>query len=303
MPSGLFGDAGFTTVGVPETAGGGGATLADALAVVTAAARRGALTPLIEHGILAAWLAATAGHTLTSTTASAAVGDPASSVRRRGDIVLFDGKVTDVPYAADADTLVVLLPPEPGADGSTVAVVPMSAAGVTVSAGTDLTGVSIGDITFDDVPVVFHGSSPATLDEFLDRGALAYAAATASAAAAVQDHSLRYVSERIQFGRPLAKFQAVQQQLAQLAARTTMMDIAVDAAVAAHEAPDDARVATAAAKVVTAMSAHPVAAAGHQITVPSGPHPSIPSAASPRRCGAGATATVRSSSGQKTSPA
>ncbi len=94
-------------------AGGGGATLADALAVVTAAARRGALTPLIEHGILAAWLAATAGHTLTSTTASAAVGDPASSVRRRGDIVLFDGKVTDVPYAADADTLVVLLPPEP----------------------------------------------------------------------------------------------------------------------------------------------------------------------------------------------
>lgn len=260
-----LGDAGFTTVGVPEEAGGGGATLADALAVVTAAAQRGALTPVIEHGILAAWLAATAGHTLMSVTATAAVGDPASSIRRVDDTVLFDGTITDVAYVADADTLVVILPPESGTAGSSVAVVPMSATGVTVSPGTDLTGVSVGDVTFVDVPVSFHDCSPVTLDEFLRRGALAYAAATAAAAAAVQDHTLRYASERTQFGRPLAKFQAVQQQLAQLAARTTMMNVAVDAAIAAHDAPDDARVATAAAKVVTAMSAHPVAAAGHQI--------------------------------------
>ena len=260
-----LGDAGFTTVGVPETAGGGGATLADALAVVSAAAKQGALTPLVEHGILAAWLTATAGHTLTSATASVAIAGPACAVRHRDGALLLDGTVTDVAYAADADTLVVLLPPDNGGEGSTVVVVPISEPAVTVSSETDLSGVSTGDVTFEDASVVFHGTSPVSHDEFLRRGALAYAAATAAAAAAVHDRTLRYASERTQFGRPLAKFQAVQQQLAQLAALTTMMEVAVDAAIAAQDTPGAARVATAAAKVVTAMSAHPVAATGHHV--------------------------------------
>lgn len=101
-----LGDAGFATVGVPEEAGGGGATLADALAVVSVAAEQGALTPIVEHGILAAWLAATAGHTLESQTASAAAAGDTCSVRRHDGVVLLDGAVAAVPYAADADTLV-----------------------------------------------------------------------------------------------------------------------------------------------------------------------------------------------------
>ncbi|MGA4689385.1 acyl-CoA dehydrogenase family protein [Rhodococcus sp. AB351] len=258
-------DGGFVTVGVPEAAGGGGATLGDALAVVTTAARHGAVVPLVEHGILAAWLAATAGHELTAEIATAARGDERCSIHRRGDTLLFGGTVTDVPYAADADTLVVILPPENGTDGSSVAVVSMSGGGADVSAETDLTGVSYADIVFRDAPVVFHGSSPVPLTEFRHRGALAYAAATAAAATAVRDHTVRYASERLQFGRPIAKFQAVQQQLAQLAARTTMMEIAVDSAIATHDDPEIGPLTTAAAKVVTAMSAHSVAAAGHQI--------------------------------------
>lgn len=259
-----LGATGFTTIGIPETADGDGATLADVLAIVAVAARRGALTPLIEHTVLASWLAASAGYTLASAIASAAVGT-SCSVRSLDGTAVLHGTVTDIAYAGDADTLVLLLPPEPGAEGSTVAVVAMSGPGVVVAAEADLTGASIGDVTFEDVPVLFHGASPVSLDEFARRGALAYATATASAAAAVHDHTLRYTSERTQFGRPLAKFQAVQQRLAQLAALTTMMEIAVDAATAADDTPEDPHVATAAAKVVTAMSAHPVAAAGHQI--------------------------------------
>ncbi|MBM7459512.1 acyl-CoA dehydrogenase family protein [Rhodococcus coprophilus] len=259
-----FGDAGFATLGVPETAGGSGATLADALAVVSVAAQRGALTPLVEHGILATWLSATAGHTLTSATATAAAG-PACTVRLLDNAVVLDGTVTDVAYAPDADTVVLILPPEPGAEGSSVAAVPLTEPGVTVSSHTDLTGASTGDITFEGVPVTFFGSSPISLDEFTRRGALAYAAATAATATAVHHYTLRYASERTQFGRPLAKFQAVQQQLAQVAALTTMMEIAVDVAITAHERPGDTRVATAAAKLVTAASAHPVAATGHHI--------------------------------------
>jgi len=259
-----LGDAGFTTLGVPESGGGSGGTLADALAVVSAASQRGALIPLVEHGLLAAWLAASAGHTLTSATATVAAGT-ACGARRHGSTVLLDGTVDDVAYVADADLLVVILSPEPGDEGSSVAVVPLSGPGVTVSYGTELNGASVGDIAFEDAPAVFYGNSPITLDEFTRRGALAYATATAAAASAVHDHTLRYASDRTQFGRRLAKFQAVQQQLAQLAALTTMMEIAVDAAVSAHDTPVDARAATAAAKVVTATSAHLVAATGHHI--------------------------------------
>lgn len=63
----------------------------------------------------------------------------------------------------------MILPPENGADGSSVAVVSMSGNGADVSAETDLTGVSYADIVFRDAPVVFHGSSPVPLTEFRHR--------------------------------------------------------------------------------------------------------------------------------------
>ncbi|MGW5075090.1 acyl-CoA dehydrogenase family protein [Rhodococcus sp. NPDC004095] len=251
--------SGFATVAVSEDAGGGGGDLADALAVVSVSAQRGALTPLIEHGVLAAWIAASAGHTLTSSAATAGVATM-GNVRSDGDRLVLDGAVTEVAFAAEVDTIVVVLPPDSGADGSTVAIVPVSGPGVSVSSGTDLTGISLADVTFEDVPVSFHGPSTLTVDEVVRRGAVAYAAALAGAARSVHDHTLRHASERIQFGRPLAKFQAVQQRLAQQAALTTMTEIAVGEAIASG-APD----AIAAAKVVASDSAHPIAAAAHQI--------------------------------------
>jgi acyl-CoA dehydrogenase len=80
------------------------------------------------------------------------------------------------------------------------------------------------------------------------------------------------VAEREQFGRPLVRFQAVQQQLAALAAEVTAMQVAADAAVLATEdaeadpaARAAERVAVAAAKAVTSAGAQVVASIGHQL--------------------------------------
>ena len=127
---------------------------------------------------------------------------------------------------------------------------------------------------FDGLPVE-EGALATTLlgvDDVLRRGALARSVQLAGAARAVLAATQRYVTEREQFGRPLARFQAVQQQLATLAAEVTAMHVAADAAVLAAEAADAdpvagpaAEVAVAAAKAVTSAGAQVVASIGHQL--------------------------------------
>src|SRR4051794_33131147 len=54
-------EAGFPWVGVPDTAGGSGGSLLDALAVLRGIGRHGAPVPMAETGLLAGWLLAGAG--------------------------------------------------------------------------------------------------------------------------------------------------------------------------------------------------------------------------------------------------
>ncbi|MGO4429955.1 acyl-CoA dehydrogenase family protein, partial [Streptomyces sp. MCAF7] len=76
----------------------------------------------------------------------------------------------------------------------------------------------------------------------------------------------RYVTEREQFGRPLVRFQAVQQHLAALAAEVTALQVSADAALLAIAAGDrDADVAVAAAKATASAGAHVIVSIGHQL--------------------------------------
>ncbi|MDH3011187.1 acyl-CoA dehydrogenase family protein [Gordonia alkanivorans] len=263
----VLADSGFASLDVPDAAGGEDADLDDALAVMSTVTAAGAVTPFVEHALLAAWLAGTVGRSLEGTTATIAVADDVETRIERGvegeERLILSGVARDVVHAASADSVVVLVPTS---DVPLVAIVDLSGAGVHVEDGTDLLGVSLGDLRFDEAATVFHADSPGDAAEVRQRGALAYSAALAAAAGAVHDLSVRYASERIQFGRPLVKFQAIQQRLAVMAARTTMMETAARvAADATSHDPAGARAAVAAAKVVTSGYADEVAAAGHQI--------------------------------------
>ncbi|MCG7631849.1 acyl-CoA/acyl-ACP dehydrogenase [Gordonia McavH-238-E] len=257
-------EAGFTSVDVPTEAGGHGCDTSDAIAVLSTVIGSGALVPFIEHAMLAAWLSGTTGHDLGQGTATIGTSDAGFVVDESGEQPCVTGTVRDVVHVSAASSLVILLPETENSAGR-VATISLADDGVSITAGSDLLGASIGTVTLDSVPATI-AECPVTTADLRQRGALVYAAALAAAAGTVRDRTVQYASERVQFGRPLTKFQAIQQRLASMAASTTMMEIACRrAAAGASSDRRSARSATAAAKVVTSLYSHEVAAAGHQI--------------------------------------
>ena len=101
-------------------------------------------------------------------------------------------------------------------------------------------------------------------------GALLRSAQMAGAAQGLMERTATYCSERSQFGRPIAKFQAVQQQMAELAGYAACMQAASQQAFAAvqkHGMPESgdspAWLAVAIAKCRCSELAHPVTQIAH----------------------------------------
>ena len=90
--------------------------------------------------------------------------------------------------------------------------------------------------------------------------ALARAAQLRGAMEQVLSMSLRYAGERVQFGRPLKRFQAIQHYLAEIAGEAAATGAAVDAAAEAGTP-----FAFAAAKARASQAAGPVARLAHQV--------------------------------------
>jgi acyl-CoA dehydrogenase len=181
---------------------------------------------------------------------------PVPLVEAIGDIALGpDGSLTGtaarVPWARHARHLVVVC-----GDG-TLALIEASAA--EISSGANLAGEPRDDVRLNGAPAMeAHGGLPP--DAALQGGALLRAAAIAGALEAVLGKTVQYASERKQFGRPIAKFQAIQHHLAALAGHAAAASAAV---AAAAEAPDFVTVA--AAKAIASEAAGEAAAIAHQV--------------------------------------
>lgn len=91
---------------------------------------------------------------------------------------------------------------------------------------------------------------PGAHDRLRLEGALLRSVQMAGALERILEYSLAYANERVQFGRPIGKFQAVQHMLALLAGHVAAASAAVDMAVdACAGAPDEFAVAVAKARV------------------------------------------------------
>jgi len=137
-----------------------------------------------------------------------------------------------------------------------------------ISVGENLAGEPRDDLVFDGVHVNDGEVAPTRVDEeeLLLRGALARSISIAGALESVLELSLRHAGERYQFGRPIGRFQAIQQSLAMLAGEVAAADAAVEAAVEATELVDtakDAAFEVAAAKVRIGEAAGTAAAIAH----------------------------------------
>ena len=257
---------GFCWVSVPEGAGGPavGGSVAQACAVLEQVGRFAAPLPVAETGLLGGWLLAAAGLDVPPgpvTTAPARV-----TLRRDGAGWVADGTATRVPWARAAER-VVLLADSP--DGPAVAV--LDPARARVGHGANLAGEPRDTLHLDGAAVEAVAAAPAGVDTdaLHRRGALSRAALVAGAAGRALELTVGYTNDRHQFGRPVARFQAVAAHLVRLAEQTEAVRMAARAC-AANAAGEPGGTPSAfdaaAAKAVASRAAGAIAAAAHQAT-------------------------------------
>ncbi|MCP3856318.1 MAG: acyl-CoA/acyl-ACP dehydrogenase [Actinomycetia bacterium] len=257
-------ESGFPWVSVPEEGGGMGGTLADALEIVRIGAEHAAPIPVAETGLLAGWLLAGAGLRLPegiATVAPPAKGDVftvASAVQG----VNVAGELHRVPWARQADRVVVLAEIE--GQGHVLSLNPQVG---TIEPGTNMAGEPRDTIRFDSVTVPAEDVAPAAEgvngETLMLRGALVRATQMAGALEAMNRLTVGYTNDRHQFGRPVGRFQAVQQHLVWSAQDAAMARMAAD--IAGREAGRGAApFEIASAKVVANRAARTATAACHQ---------------------------------------
>ena len=206
--------AGLLSLAVPESAGGDGFGPLEVAAVLTEVGRQTIPVPAfatLALGVLPiARFGTAAQHEALRDVADGAVLTAALApvdARRDGEDLVLSGRVAAVPYASVAR--LVLLPTEHG-----VALVSPSAAGVTLTRTTTSTGTAEYSMACEDVRVAgadVLDATPADLQALAVAGASAVADGVLAGALALTAEHLR---TREQFGKPLATFQAVAQQIA-----------------------------------------------------------------------------------------
>lgn len=223
-------ETGLTRPHKSEEAGGAGASWADAYVIVRAVGRHTVPLPIAET-ILAAWLLESAGidvpdgplTLLPSPFVPSLIADEKLSVGEYG-----------VPWGKIAKHAVFIV------DGpqSQIGLIETSAA--KNSPGENIAKEPRDVLEFEDAPIL--AIAPAELPALAMHmfGAMIRAGQMAGALESLLVQSVQYAGERVQFGRPISKFQAVQQDLARLAGEVAAADIAAQAAFRAADRVDAA---------------------------------------------------------------
>lgn len=249
-----FADTGFPWISLPETGGGSGGTLLDALEVLRLVGYYAAPIPAAETGMLGGWLLASAGLDLPDGIVSVMPGSDADTLTLAADGTV-SGTAHMVPWGRDAERLVVII------DGQ-VASIPTADA-VMVRA-TSLAGEPRDTLTFDQVRADVAAAPPGVdAEAFRFRGALSRVALMAGAIEKMSQLTVTYTNERQQFGRPVAKFQAVQQHLVWASQDAALTRMAAESA-GRQAARGDAQFEIASAKLVANQAATRATKACHQ---------------------------------------
>jgi alkylation response protein AidB-like acyl-CoA dehydrogenase len=257
-------ESGLTLAWVPEALGGAGATLADGFGILSVAGRFALPVPLGET-LLAGWLLSRAGIASPGGVMTVAPARPGDRITLDADGTL-SGQARGVPFGRDAAHVAVLAH---GTAGAAIALVP--AGEFRAAEGRTLAGDARDHLAFNRAKPVHVTSAPAGFDQttLMLMGATARSVQMAGALEAILELSVRYANERVAFERPIAKFQAVQHNLARLAGEVAAAVTAAGSAadtVAQAEAFDDAVFLEAtAAKIRSAEAAEQGVAIAHQV--------------------------------------
>ena len=241
--------SGIPLLGVREERGGAGGGWPEMTEVIRTAARWAAPIPLAET-IVARHIADRAGLDLPAGPISLAASH---------DLELHAGRLTGalprVPWAREAAAILVTVHRE----DDVVVLVDMREKGISLTHGDNLAREPRDSVRFDDVRVAVADARETMGAQ--RAGAMARAAQMSGALERTLALSTEHAGVRQQDGRPIAKFQAVQDLIARLAGESAAAKAAVDAAARTGAEPR----AVAATKIRASTAASEGARLAHQI--------------------------------------
>lgn len=250
-------------VSIPEEAGGAGGTLGDAAALLRIAGRYAAPVPLAETGLLAGWMLAAAGLRVPrGPLAAAPARDDTVYAHRDGSRWVLSGKLSRVPWARVAAHLVVLAQAE--GRGLVARVDP---AHCRISPGRNLANEPRDEVILENVAA--EEAAPAgagvTRSALRLRGALARSLLTAGALERTLELSVEHAQQRVQFGRRIGEFQAIQQEIARFGGEVAAAVASALSAAGVMERGGDVTLAVASARIRAAEAAREGALIAHQV--------------------------------------
>lgn len=214
-------ESGLTLALVDEDLGGAGGSWSDVFPIIVAAGKFATPAPLIET-LLANWVLSRAG--LEPLSGAATISTDEFNLENNA----VSGLVQSAPWSGAVDHVVAIANSN---GGRQVFVLP------TASAEKQSNGCNIARepgvaLKFDGATPVAAAQLPEDFDEatLLLAGALMRSAQMAGALEAIVEMSIQYANERNQFGRPIAKFQAIQQMIAKMATEAALAYTTADQA-------------------------------------------------------------------------
>lgn len=209
-----LGELGLDRLTGSEATGGSGAGWVEAALLLGAAGGAASAVPVAENDVFAGWLLEQAGLEVGPALRTAAVLDEHGNARH-------------VPWARFADAIVVLWP---AADG-TWRVAEVARTDVDLTESVNLASEPRDHIRVDTSTLSGTEVPAALVDEFRYRGALVRVLTSVGAMDRILELVVEHTTARVQFGRALGKFQAVQALVSDLAAESALAHAAADAAV------------------------------------------------------------------------
>lgn len=287
-----FAEMGWLALPLPEDAGGLGGTLTDLTLLLEPLGGALVAEPVVDTVVLAATLIAGSDNAGLRERLLGAIGSGAAIValahmeadgrseyqtpvaaraRRQGDGWIVNGVKVGGFHAA-ADTFLVSARLDDG-DGFAIFAVPHIAAGLTLSSYRLIDGTRAAELVLSDVAVAADGlllapdRAASALEAALDGAVIALGAIALGSMETVMAMTADYLKQRVQYGQPLASFQALQHRMAEMFVETDQARSALCRALAASEG-DDAelrRRAVSGAKVLVARAGLAVAGQGIQL--------------------------------------
>jgi acyl-CoA dehydrogenase len=254
-------EGGLTRAWASEAAGGAALSIADTFEIIRVAGAHAVAMPLVPH-LLAVWLLDRATIDLPDGIMTVATGrqSAALTIDAEGRV---SGRLAAVPFAEHAQVLAVLAD---GPSGMMAATIALDSA--TIEPGVDPAGDGSDTVILNTVPALSAVAVDLAHDELEMLGAAMAAMAVAGAFEGTLKMCVGYSQDRIAFGRPIAKFQAVQHLLARLAEETAAVVAAsASAAFALEQAnrPSGAFVDIASAKIRAGEAVNEGGLIAHQV--------------------------------------